>query len=1017
MQKIILLLAGLLMTISAVNAQCDIAIAMNQLPVSCEDQELTFMGYAAGDCAFGGTYNFTWIVYEQDQAGAPLLLINELTLSGQANSGTTFNLFSIPLNAYSYAQVCLQVNYLDADGVLQDEETVCLSSFNFPQPITVTASLGNNSCGQPSCLAQFAAVGGNSPYTYLLSNGQVISPGTWNCFDVAGTYVLTAVDANGCEGSTSFTITGGQTENSSCETSQTLENGVVLNDTLCSINQVQPSCSNGINYFQNGWYTFNSENYSHANIAFYSGYNTSPNGGIAGYSYPSAVEIYQESAGSGCSGSELVFCQAFAGSNTASGGGAPPCFDLADSIVIQPNTNYYIRYMTQWTSWVPVQALVMLTNEPIAPLCGCTDNTSCNYDPDAVIPGGSCGWSGCMDLGACNYQSWVTCDNGSCIYGSDINGYIFHDLNGDGIQQTSQPAEPVLSNIGVITIEELGVLIYPDANGQFVLPNIPQATYTVSFEDPNGYWLLNAAGPLQVTLPTCTGLKLPLIPASEVTAQISGLSTWENSTIHCAGGFNPGIYLYNNGNLPISGTFTMTFNPSLTYSDATWAGTGVTVESPTETAPGTLTWTIENLPAGSVHYYQVHINGPGAATTGQAFPFTFALTLTDGNGGVFYTNEWNTNPIVTCSYDPNDKQATPAGWTEQHFITSGEEIEYRIRFQNTGNAPAFNVRIEDQLDITRLNLNSFAPIAASHSYSTIVTPDGMVQFVFDNIMLPDSVHDEPNSHGWVVYRIRSFDSLQPLDVINNSAAIYFDDNEPVITNTYSHTIFSCDLIPDPNGGGGTCQGQPVYLNIFPELDYTENYAWYVDGNLSGNELMYTFPAEELGTYSFVLNRTNPYCSVYDTLVVDVWPVPEGIIVNGGQTLAAPAGTSWQWYFNGVLTGETSQVIFPTQSGLYSVVTMNEFGCATLSDELEYTFIGVDETNPSSIGVYPNPSNGIVMLSLTNGAQGVRIYNSTGQLVYSDRNATGSFQLDVSQWSAGAYRIVTNDNGATTLVVR
>ena len=157
-----------------------------------------------------------------------------------------------------------------------------------------------------------------------------------------------------------------------------------------------------------------------------------------------------------------------------------------------------------------------------------------------------------------------------------------------------------------------------------------------------------------------------------------------------------------------------------------------------------------------MHFYQVHINGPGAATTGQAFPFTFALTLTDGNGGVFYTNEWNTNPTVTCSYDPNDKQATPAGWTEQHFITSGEEIEYRIRFQNTGNAPAFNVRIEDQLDITRLNLNSFAPIAASHSYSTIVTPDGMVQFVFDNIMLPDSNVNEQASHGFFKFEMNNF---------------------------------------------------------------------------------------------------------------------------------------------------------------------------------------------------------------------------------------------------------------------
>jgi uncharacterized repeat protein (TIGR01451 family) len=372
---------------------------------------------------------------------------------------------------------------------------------------------------------------------------------------------------------------------------------------------------------------------------------------------------------------------------------------------------------------------------------------------------------------------------------------------------------------------------------------------------------------------------------------------------------------------------------------------------------------------------------------------------------------------VTCSYDPNDKQATPAGWTEQHFIEAGEELEYRIRFQNTGNAPAFNVRIEDQLDITRLNLNSFTPIAASHSYSTIVTPDGMVQFVFDNIMLPDSVHDEPNSHGWVVYRIRSFDSLQPLDVINNTAAIYFDDNEPVITNIYSHTIFSCDMIPDPNGVNATCQGQPVMLNIFPEMDYTETYAWYVDGNLVSNELLYNFPANDVGDFSFVLNRTNPFCSVYDTMTVEVWPIPEGTIVNGGQALAAPAGTSWQWYFNGVMTAETTQVVFPTQSGLYTVVTTNEFGCSTLSDELEYTFIGVDELTPSSVGVYPNPSSGLVMLSLANGEQGIRIYNGTGQLVYSDRNATGNYQLDVSNWSVGAYRIVTNQHDATTLIVR
>jgi len=803
--------------------------------------------------------------------------------------------------------------------------------------------------------------------------------------------------------------------NSSCETATAMENGVLILDTLCTINQ-EPTACGALNYFQSGWYSFNSENYSHANVAFYSGYGNNASG-TTGFNYPSAIEVYQAGADGSCNGSELVLCYVTAAGGI-SGSADPMCLDLADSLSLQPNTTYYIKYMTQWTSWVPVQGMVMLTNEPIAPICGCTDNTSCNYDPDASVSDGSCGFSGCMDPGACNYQQYVSCDNGSCIYGSDINGIIFHDLNGDGVQQTWQPSEPALSNIGVITIEELGVLIYPDANGQFVLPNIPQATYTVSFEDPNGYWVLNAAGPFQVTLPTCNGLKLPLMPASEAMAQVSGISAWENTTIHCAVGFTPGIYLYNNGNLPLSGTFTLTLDPSLNYEAAPWAGTGVTVVAPTETAPGTLTWTITNQPAGSLYYYQVHVIGPGAATTGQSFPFTFSLVLNDVAGGVFYSNEWSINPTVTCSYDPNDKQATPAGWTDQHFITAGEELEYRIRFQNTGNAPAFNVRIEDQLDLTRLNLNSFTPIAASHSYSTIVTPDGMLQFVFDNIMLPDSVHDEPNSHGWVVYRIRSFDSLLPLEVINNSAAIYFDDNEPVITNTYSHTIFLCDLIPEPNGVNATCQTQPVMLNIFPELDYTETYTWTIDGDVVGNEMLYNFPASEPGVYDIVLNRTNPFCSEYDTLNVEVWPMQSNNLTNSNGVLIAPAGgVSWEWYLNGVALGYNFPEMVPMISGVYTVITTNEFGCSSLSNEVSMIVENIEEVTASRVQVYPNPAEDIVRVILPQGVRGMRVLNATGQMVYSDVNASLAQQIDVSQWAAGVYRVEATGLSGVTLVVK
>ena len=921
------------------HAQCNISANINQFPVTCADDQITFMGYATSDCGFSGAYNYTWLAYVDGGNGIQLP-IDELTISGSAISGTTFPQFALQLGAFPYVQVCLMVNYVDGDGVQQGEIFVCQSSINFPQPIVVTASIGNNSCGQPTCLAQFMASGGTAPYTYLLSNGAVISPTTWNCFDIPGTYVLTAIDANGCEASTSFNIGSSETINATCETAQPMENGVAMYDTLCTINQEPTACA-ALNYFQSGWYSFNSENFTHANVAFYSGYGNSASG-TTGFNYPSAIEVYQAGADGSCNGAELVLCYVTP-SGGISGSADPMCLDLADSLALQPNTTYFIKYMTQWTSWVPVQGMVMLTNEPIAAICGCTDNTSCNYDPDALIPDGSCGWSGCMDPGACNYQQWVSCDNGSCIYGSDINGLIFHDLNGDGIQQTWQPAEPVLSNIGVITIEELGVLIYPDASGQFSLPNIPQATYTVSFEDPNGYWILNTGEPFQVTLPTCNGLKIPLIPASEAMAQISGISTWENTTIHCAVGFTPGIYLYNNGNLPLSGTFTITLDPSLAYDEAPWAGTGAMVVAPTETAPGTLTWNITNQPAGSLYYYQIHILGPGAATTGQSFPFAFSLTLNDINGGVFYTNDWNINPSVTCSYDPNDKQATPAGWTDQHFIESGEELEYRIR---------------------------------------------------------------------------SIDSLLPLDVIQNSAAIYFDDNEPVITNTYSHTIFSCGLIPDPNGVDATCEGQPVMLNIFPELDYTETYSWTIDGLDVGNEMLYNFPADEAGNYSIVLNRTNPFCNEYDTLHVEVWAIPGNNLTNLNGVLIAPnGGVSWEWFLNGDALDYNFPEMVPMNSGAYTVITTNEFGCSSLSNEVNVIVENVDEMSAAQLMLYPNPAENKVNVIVPHGYRGVQVINTTGQVMYSDGNAAGVQQIDVSQWAAGVYRIEIPGITGATLVVK
>lgn len=139
------------------------------------------------------------------------------------------------------------------------------------------------------------------------------------------------------------------------------------------------------------------------------------------------------------------------------------------------------------------------------------------------------------------------------------------------------------------------------------------------------------------------------------------------------------------------------------------------------------------------------------------------------------------------SYDPNDKAALPVGYGEQHYIVPETELYYRIRFQNTGTDTAFTVVIRDtlseHLDLRTLDLGS-----SSHAYIANIGGDRALTFTFNNILLPDSTTNLEASQGFVDFRI-SPDVTTPLEtVIENDAAIYFDFNDPIITNTVFHTL-------------------------------------------------------------------------------------------------------------------------------------------------------------------------------------------------------------------------------------
>jgi uncharacterized repeat protein (TIGR01451 family) len=142
---------------------------------------------------------------------------------------------------------------------------------------------------------------------------------------------------------------------------------------------------------------------------------------------------------------------------------------------------------------------------------------------------------------------------------------------------------------------------------------------------------------------------------------------------------------------------------------------------------------------------------------------------------------------VVSSFDPNDKHSYPIGYGAEHDIRPGTEIDYLIRFQNTGTDTAFTVKIVDTLSLW-LDPASVHFGTSSHPCRFNLTGEGIVQVVFEDILLPSSKVDVVGSHGFASFRVKPRPTAPLGSKIENNAAIYFDFNDPVITNTTVHRL-------------------------------------------------------------------------------------------------------------------------------------------------------------------------------------------------------------------------------------
>lgn len=420
------------------------------------------------------------------------------------------------------------------------------------------------------------------------------------------------------------------------------------------------------------------------------------------------------------------------------------------------------------------------------------------------------------------------------------------------------------------------------------------------------------------------------------------------------------------------------------------------------------------------------------------------LYLTDNRDTFFNDNMDSVVQTLVYSYDPNIKHCSPNGKV-MHEV---DRVRYHIQFQNEGNDEARNVRIADTLD-ERFDLYDINISEASHQFRHIMN-NNVLEFVFDEINLKPKAENEAESRGYIIFELKLKQALKEFDSISNKAYIYFDDNQPVITNQARLERIPYKWIPRPLNLKASFEKQIQCRTI--QLTNTSKdaiaYNWYFgDGFTSTQEApehiytkngMYSLKLIVKGydslssTYKYdtAISQIEISCIICEPLKgFDYWQDSLNCKkIHFNQTITGDS-ISIKWVSGSyTATGLNADIVYP-QAGKYNVRReatyynttyynwckdtfdgQIEFECSTSISKLGYTF---------EVGhVYPNPASTIIyVLNPSDNSHIYKIYNTEGRLIKEvDIEGGESSSIDISMLAAGLYIIMRDDGQYLPVII-
>ncbi len=400
------------------------------------------------------------------------------------------------------------------------------------------------------------------------------------------------------------------------------------------------------------------------------------------------------------------------------------------------------------------------------------------------------------------------------------------------------------------------------------------------------------------------------------------------------------------------------------------------------------------------------------------------------------------------SYDPNNKwvhsEITPNWNDTDDFCVSALIVEdtayYRIEFENLGDGPVKNLKIVDYLS-SHYNMGTVQVIAAQVGGVPVVPVVslmpalGEIHFTVSNLQnivpltpyggMPGSsmaglgsLFQKQHTWGFVTFRVRINAYPAFCQDINNSAAIYFDNNPPELTPnaplTRNPVAGSCQPLSNCNacdlttsGNVDIDSGDCTNLSAIPHVFGADTtvlgigYTWYPGGQTTQGinvcptqNTIYTVEAR----YLLLVNTQTVNCIGKQSLAVTVNqcavpPPPVSIMALSPVQVCAPGavllsasgittGYTYRWYVDGIRLWEEdgNGSILADISGSYTVVAWGT--CPQTSSPIDITVFTIC---PCTTGGRTTTGEWVNAVSL-NGATNVS-GNNNGYISYSSTFVT------------------------------